>query len=127
MKILLDTSIWIDYFKGGQCSDKVDRLIEMNVVAVCDVVLVELIPFLRHKSEDRLVKLLHKVPLLSYDLNWQTLTNNQLVCLTNGINKVGITDLMIAETVKQNNSMLCSLDRHFYLMSGLLGFDIYDL
>lgn len=127
MKILLDTSVWVDYFKGGQYSNKVDRLIEMNVVAICDVVLVELIPFLKHRAEEELVSLLYKVPLLTYDLNWQILTDDQVSCLSNGINKAGIPDLMIVETVKQNHAMLCSLDKHFYLMSSLLGFDVYDI
>lgn len=127
MKILLDTSVWIDYFKGGEYSSKVDRLIELNVVTICNVVLAELIPFLKHKSEENLASLLYRVPLLNYELNWQTLINNQVVCLVNGINKVGIPDLMIAETVKQNQTMLCSLDKHFYLMASLLDFDVYDI
>lgn len=40
----------------------------------------------------------------------------QLTCLRNGINKVGIPDLIIAQHAIQNNLSLFSLDKHFTLL-----------
>lgn len=127
MKILLDTSVWIDYFKGGKYSSKVDRLIEMNVIATCGMVLAELLPFLEHQKEKKVISLLKKIPFLEYTLDWDKLMTDQIICLGEGVNKVGIPDLIIVETIKQNDATLCSLDKHFYLMYSILGFDIYDL
>jgi len=127
VKILLDTSVWIEYFKGGEHSSKIDRLLEMNVVATCGVVLSELLPVLQHKKQNTLVALLRKIHYLKYDVDWEVLIKNQTSCLAQGINKVGVPDLMISETVNQNNALLCSLDKHFYLMKKSLHFELYEL
>lgn len=34
MQVLVDTSIWIDYFKGGNHSEKLDFLIDENLTRV---------------------------------------------------------------------------------------------
>jgi predicted nucleic acid-binding protein len=39
-----------------------------------------------------------------------------VTCLRNGINKVGIPDLIIAQFALQNNLSLFSLDKHFQLL-----------
>ncbi len=44
MDVLVDTSIWINYFKGGKDSTDLDALIDENLVATNDIILVELVP-----------------------------------------------------------------------------------
>jgi len=44
MNILVDTPVWIDYFRGTGSADLVDRLIEENLVATNDLILAELVP-----------------------------------------------------------------------------------
>jgi predicted nucleic acid-binding protein len=46
MNILVDSSIWIDYFKSGKNSEMLDNYIEKNLICTNDLVLTELIPFL---------------------------------------------------------------------------------
>ena len=41
----------------------------------------------------------------------------QTVCLRNGINKVGIPDLLIAQHARQHRLRLYTLDRHFTMLS----------
>jgi predicted nucleic acid-binding protein len=41
----------------------------------------------------------------------------QVTCLRNGINKVGIPDLIVAQHAMQHNLSLFSLDKHFRMLS----------
>ena len=41
----------------------------------------------------------------------------QVTCLRNGINKVGIPDLLVAQNAMQHNLSIFSLDKHFRLLS----------
>jgi len=45
-EILVDTSVWIDYFRSGKYSDKLNLLIDSHRIVVNDLILTELIPFL---------------------------------------------------------------------------------
>jgi len=45
MPVLVDTSVWIDYLRNGKKSEKVDFLIDENIVAINDLILAELVPF----------------------------------------------------------------------------------
>lgn len=46
MHILVDTSVWIDYFKSGDNSAKFDTLLDNNQLVINDIILAELEPFL---------------------------------------------------------------------------------
>jgi hypothetical protein len=50
----------------------------------------------------------------------------QKINLANGINKVGIPDLIIIQNVIQNNQMLWTNDKHFYLMQEFMGLKLFD-
>ena len=41
---LVDTSVWIDYFRNGITADMVDTLIKEDELCINDVILAELIP-----------------------------------------------------------------------------------
>ena len=61
MSILVDSSIWIDYFKGGNESSKLDSLIDENLVVTNDIILTELIPFLKIKKQLKVIQLLREI------------------------------------------------------------------
>jgi len=46
VEVLVDTSIWIDYFKSGDNSEKLDYLIDENLVVINALILTELLPLL---------------------------------------------------------------------------------
>ena len=50
----------------------------------------------------------------------------QKINLANGINKVGIPDLIILQDVGQNNQMLWTNDKHFYLMQEFTDLKLFD-
>lgn len=120
MSVLVDTSAWIDYFRSGNDFQKLDHLIEEDLVLINDLILAELIPFLKIRKQNKVIKLLCTVKKLSLSINWTELIEYQFICLQNGINGVGTPDLIIAQNAKQNNCGIYSLDNHFVLMKDIL-------
>ena len=54
------------------------------------------------------------------NLNWDQLIEFQFKCLKNGLNGIGIPDLIVAQNAKQNHCEIYSLDSHFKLMKDIL-------
>lgn len=124
--ILVDSSVWIAYFKGSERVLSLNKLLDLNTVCVNDLILAELLPSINQKKETILKELLLLITKVPLDINWNTLINMQTKNLKNGINKVGIGDLIIAQNVIDNDLQLFSLDRHFELMSDLHGFQLFS-
>lgn len=117
MSVLIDSSIWIDYFKGGIKSSKLDDLISDNLIVTNDIILTELIPFLKIKKQSRVVELLNEIKCLPLLIDWEEIINIQIKCLKNGSNGIGIPDLIIAQNAKDNNCSIYTLDKHFDLIN----------
>jgi predicted nucleic acid-binding protein len=120
MQVLVDTSVWIDYFKSGANSQALDGLLEQSLVVTNDVILAELVPFLKLRKQHSLVALLHDLPLLSLRIDWAVIVDWQTRCLTEGLNGMGIPDLLIAQNALQNNCAIYSLDKHFRLLNDVV-------
>ena len=125
--VLVDSSIWIDYFKGNKSALPLNKILDLNSVCINDLILTELLPSINHKKEDKLKELLLLVTKIPLEINWNELINMQTLNLKNGINKVGISDLIIAQNAIKNNLELFSFDRHFKLMSKLYGFRLFPV
>jgi predicted nucleic acid-binding protein len=120
MAVLVDTSIWIDYFKGGQNSRDLDLLIDENLVVTNDVILAELVPYLRLKNQHEVIKLLHEISRAPMFINWGDIIELQIKCLKAGANGVGIPDLLIAQNAKANDCTIYSIDKHFHLLKRII-------
>ncbi len=116
MQVLVDSSVWIDYFRGGGNSDKLDFLIDENILVINDLILAELIPFLKIQNQYKLIGLLSFVERLDLNIDWEQIIDFQHRCLRKGINGIGIPDLIIAQNALQNRCEIYSLDQHFKLM-----------
>jgi len=116
VEVLVDTSIWIDYFKSGEDSEKLDYLIDENLVLTNELILTELLPLLVLKKEQKLISLLEKIQKYPVQINWNELVEYQVQCLKTGISGVGIPDLIIAQNAIQNNLPVYSIDKHFGFM-----------
>lgn len=125
MSILVDTSVWVEYFRRGNNCEKLDFLIDENLVVTNDLILAELVPFLRVRKEKKLVQLLYNINRFHFSIKWEQIIEFQTKCLKNGINGVGIPDLIIAQNVKQNKSKIYSLDNHFRLMAPILKIQLF--
>lgn len=124
MKVLVDTSVWVDYFRGGENSGHLDFLIDENLLVTNDLILAELIPFLRIRNQKKIIDLLHNINQLVLSVNWNQIIDYQYKCLKNGLNGIGIPDLLIAQNAKQNTCEIYTLDNHFYLMKDILSLQI---
>ena len=120
MPVLVDTSIWIEYFRTGNNSAKLDFLIDENLIVINDLILAELVPSLRVRNQRKIIKLLNDINKLELSINWDQLIEFQFKCLKNGLNGIGIPDLIVAQNAKQNHCEIYSLDSHFKLLKDIL-------
>jgi predicted nucleic acid-binding protein len=125
VSVIIDSSVWIEYFRKGNNSEKVDFLIDEDLIVTNDLILAELTPFLKMKKQKKLLSLLHYINKLKIMVNWGQLIDFQYLCLQNGLNGVGIPDLIIAQNAIQNDSKIYSLDKHFESMSAFLDIKIF--
>jgi hypothetical protein len=57
MRILVDSSIWIDYFRGGDKSEVMNEYIDENIICTNHLILSELVPALRIQTQFKLIEL----------------------------------------------------------------------
>ncbi len=100
MQVLVDTSIWIDYFRSGIKSSELSILIDENLIVTNDIILAELVPSLRVKRQNKIIRLLNEIMKLPLQIDWEEIIQFQVKCLKAGISGAGITDLIIAQNSK---------------------------
>ena len=125
MICLVDSSSWIEYFRGNSRYAFINSLIMTNNICTNEIILSELVPSIIHQKEKKLAELLNclkKFPLL---IDWQEICNIQLLNLKHGNNNIGIADLIIAQNCMQNGLALITEDKHFRTMAGYIPLEIY--
>lgn len=121
--VLIDSSVWIEYFKSGGI-EKLDRLIEEDFACINELIFTELAPALMLRNESAILDGLHALTMIPLNIDWQIVRDYQLMNLQNGINKIGIPDLIILQQVIDEKITLLSFDMHFRLMQSQLNFDL---
>jgi predicted nucleic acid-binding protein len=124
MATIVDTSVWIDYFRAGNNSEKLDFLIDENLIVINDLILAELVPYLKIRNQQKIISLLYAINKLDLLIDWNQIIEFQFKCLKNGLNGIGIPDLIIAQNAKQNFCKIYSLDNHFKLMEDILDLQV---
>jgi len=122
---LVDTSVWIDGFHGGKFSGVIKNLIDRCEICINDLILSELIPSIRVRKEKELEDLLYLLPRVPMQIDWNGIVSIQTENLKNGINRVGLPDIMIAQNAMQNGVQLLSMDKHFELMAKVVPLQLY--
>jgi len=84
MSVLVDTSIWIDYFRGGNDSAQMDFLIDENLLVTNDLILTELIPFLKVRNETKIIDLLQNINKLEISILDFACYKKYFIILKNG-------------------------------------------
>ena len=126
MSVLVDSSVWVDYFRGDDLNDdRLEWLITEGLVASNELILAELIPPLILRKHLKLVSLLRTIPLLPLNINWTGVIEDQVNCIRHGINKVGIPDLIIAQNARSHGVALFTRDKHFRLMAKQVGIELF--
>jgi len=122
--VLVDTSIWIDFFRGNAVASALHGLIESNQIATNDLILAELLPSIIVKKEVDLHGLLLAVRKVELRIDWQEIKRMQSKNLESGNNHVGIPDIIIAQNAIQNELVLFENDKHFRNMKKLFGLEL---
>lgn len=126
MRVLVDSSVWIDYFRIGKYGDRLDLLIDENLVATNDLILAELLPYLLLRRQRRLVDLLNAIEKIELTIDWNQLIDWQYQCLREGFNGIGIPDLIIAQNIAQNRCLFYSLDSHFEMIKDIVKIEMFN-
>jgi tRNA(fMet)-specific endonuclease VapC len=125
-KIIVDTSVWIEYFKNNLriVAFMEQNLIEDNICSV-GIIIAEIIQGIKNQSEQESVRSnLDAVTYIEmkYD-DWIKAGE-----LSSAMRKCGkilpLTDIAIASVAIKNNMRLATLDKHFQLIPDLLIYDI---
>jgi predicted nucleic acid-binding protein len=124
-KVLVDSSIWIGFFKGINEANELNTLIDKNQLFINDLILSEILPSLIVRRENELVDILNSIDKTELRIDWIGITQMQIQNLKNGINKVGIPDLIIAQNAIQNDIKLYTFDKHFGLMKKTIGLKLF--
>ncbi len=124
--ILIDSSIWIGYFRSGENAEMIENLLHLDIVCTNQIILSEIIPNLQHQKKFDLIDSIQYLKCIPYQIFWEGIRALQLENIKNGVNKVGLLDLMIAQNCIDNNLELWTLDKHFKLMSKHLKIKIFE-
>ncbi|TGM73614.1 PIN domain-containing protein [Leptospira levettii] len=127
-QVLLDSSVWIEYFRdsNAKISSEVDKLIDIGNIFTNQLILTEIIPYLKVKKQNQLIQILESIESFEMSIDWKQIIEFQITNLRHGINKIGIPDLLILQNTIQNQCILFTLDKHFKLMSKVHKFDLYN-
>lgn len=120
-QILVDSSIWIEFFRHPEASVslELDRLLAHRLVCTTGVVMAEVVPGARTaKDFRRLRRLFDALPLApEREGFWTHLIRFQYRLRRKGLLDTGIPDLILATVAIQNRKMIFSTDEDFPRMA----------
>ena len=122
-QVLVGSSVWIEYFNSGGFP-KLDRLIEEELVCTNELILTEIAPVLMHQKEEEILEGLFAIESIPLQIDWHIIRDYQHMNLKNGINKVGIPDLLILQQIIDQKITFFSLDKHFKLLQNHFSFEL---
>ncbi|OGP96644.1 MAG: hypothetical protein A2157_11880 [Deltaproteobacteria bacterium RBG_16_47_11] len=114
-RILVDTTIWIEFFRAKpKISDFLKTLLMENAVWTCGVVLFEVLQGIKAEAEK--TKILDILSLLPYaemtKSLWQKSADLSIALKKNGIT-LPHSDLFVATVTREHNLYLFTIDKHF--------------
>jgi predicted nucleic acid-binding protein len=124
-KVLVDSSVWIDFFKGNEILP-LERLIQEDLVCTNEIILCEILPYILLKKRNDIAQSLLALEKIALSIDWRIIQQYQFLNLRNGIDKVGIPDLIILQQVIDEKLTLFSFDKHFKLMKSQFEFELIN-
>lgn len=122
--ILVDTSVWLEFFKVRESpyAEALDRLLEEERVCTTNLIKAEIIPGARTPKQFRELKEYFDVlPLAAEPASlWEEIIDAQFRLRRSGINGVSIPDLIIAVVAKANDKVIFTKDSDFQLIQRVL-------
>jgi len=124
--VLVDTSVWVGYFRNNDDAEILKRLFEENRLVINDVILAELLPAMTIFGKKDPIEKLRALERLPVFVNWEGLIDLQVQCLKHGVNGIGLPDLMLVQTAIEYKTAIFSKDKHFSLMMPYLKFELFS-
>ena len=125
-KILVDTSVWIDFFSGKIFVEAINELLSRGLVATCGVVKSEFLPFLK-RERDSTVRFFSRFDQLSFpETLWDEVVVLQRSILSSGENRLALPDLMITALCLHHDCPLFTKDKDFLRIKDVVGLELYD-
>jgi hypothetical protein len=128
-KVLIDTSVWIKYFKNrnDQFSERVDEVLTFSDVYVPKVVIAELIQGAKSEKEISVIEeFIDAFNIIDQtDKTWVNAGRLSFSMKRKGIT-VNLVDCYIALLANENNCKLFSLDEHFKSIKKFLRFELFE-
>ncbi len=126
MRVLVDTSVWINYLREGRHGESLDVLIDENLITVNELVLSELIPALTIQGQIEIIALLRLLPVQPLSIDWNEIQSIQIKCMKKGFNGVGIPDLIVAQNALQHHSSLYTIDKHLRWLADIIPLKLFS-
>jgi len=130
--ILVDSSVWIDYFNGNQTSqtDWLDSSLGNTPIVICDLILTEVLQGFQNDKDFKIAKdLLLRIPFMS--IGGQTLAlesaMNYRLLRRKGVTVRKTIDVIIGTFCIHNQLTLLHCDHDFDPMVKYLGLEIIDI
>jgi len=119
-RFLVDTTIWVNFFRGRNDSlkDRLGGLIADDRVCMTEIVIFEILRGARAQKEyNMLLKDFSALPALSLDAKaWQISWETVFFCRQRGLN-IPALDTLIASIAIRHGVTLMHSDRHYDLLS----------
>lgn len=129
-EVLVDSSVWIGFFRDQELpsSMELDALLEQKRVVICNLIKAEILPFLpSRKLYDEVSEYFSALAQAEeYGQLWNDIIQNQYKIIRNGLNGVGIPDMMICCLAMHHNLPLFTADRHFKLLAAHLPLRLFE-
>jgi len=115
-KVIVDTSVWIQFFNAPQSKEKkeIDKLLNDNRVAVVGVIVSELLQGSRSQRDfEKIEDKINALPYMEVSKNtWMEVSRTSFQLRKQGIT-VPLTDILIAIVARENGCEIYTLDPHF--------------
>lgn len=129
-KILIDTSVWIEYFRGKNSNlvKQCNYLMEEGLLVLCAPVKAEILSGVTTENRFKRLKFLLDV-FQCFDLPfdaWDKCAELRFKLARKGI-QAELVDLLIAYTSLFNNLSLCTFDNDFRRIAKVIDIYFYDI
>jgi len=119
--ILVDTSVWIEYFRGSneKIHTELDDILDQRLVLLSQVVRCELLSGVRKDELFKLERVLSSLTrIVPQNSTWELVESFTKIAVKKGV-RFGVMDLLIASSAHEAEALIWSLDKDFKAMEKL--------
>jgi predicted nucleic acid-binding protein len=120
-KILVDTTIWIEFFRGrSSVGDRLETLLMDDFVCTCGMVMFEVLQGIKSEGEkSKILTLLAGLPYVEMTkVLWQRAAVLSALLKKSGVS-VPLSDILITTIAIENDLSVFTLDNHFLQIPNL--------